>query len=83
MGTWGFSEMILRLVPVSKGFICFSVSERVLWVLFEVFCGFLGFHYHLPAVLVPVLPITLSDDTDTVLFGMFGNLEISMEVLYA
>ena len=83
MGTWGFSEMILRTVPVSNGFLCYSVSDRVLRVLFEALCGFSGFHCHLPTVLVPVLPITLSDDTHTMRFGMFGNLEIFMEVLCA
>ena len=83
MGTWGFSEMILTTVPVSHGFLCFSVSERVLWVLFEVLCGFSGFHCHLPAVLVPVLPVIFSDDTHTMRFGMFWDLEIFIEVLSA
>ena len=76
MGTWGFSEMILRMAPVSNGFICFSVSERVLWVLLYVLCGFPGFYCHLPTVLVPVLPITFSDFTHTMRFAMFRNLEI-------
>ena len=83
MGTWGFSKMIFRTVPVSNDFLCFSMSERVLWVLFEVVCGFSGFHCHLPTVLVPVLPITFSDDTHTMRFAMFGNIEIFMEVLCA
>ena len=68
---------------VSNDFPCFSVSERVLWVLFEVLCGFPDFHCHLPTVLVPVLSITFSDDTHTMRFGMFWKLEIFMEVLCA
>ena len=75
--------MILRTVPASNGFFCFSVPERVLWGLFEVLNGFLGFHCHLSTVLVLVLPIAFFDDTHTMRLCMFGNLEIFMEVMHA
>ena len=87
MYTWAHgglaSEMILRTVPVSDCFPCFSVSERILWVLFEVLCGYPGFHCHIPTSFVPVLPITFSDDTYTMRLGMLKNLEIFWGVLCA
>ena len=43
-----------------------------------LFCSFPGFHHRLLAVLVPVLRITFSDDTQTMRFGTFRNLEIFM-----
>ena len=82
-GHTGFSEMILITILVSTHSFCFSVAERVLWVLFEVLCGIPGFHCHLPTVLVPVVSVILSDHTHKIRFGMFRNLEILMEVLCA
>ena len=73
--------MILKTALVSGDFLCFSVSGRVLWVVFEVFCGFPGFHCHLPTVLASVLSIAFSDDTHMMRFGMFRNLEIFMEAM--